>query len=37
MCRWVQNVKHEPPRGSGGMLLRKFLKNTYSEIESGAF
>jgi len=26
MCRWVQNAKYEPPRGSEDMLPRKFLK-----------
>jgi len=32
----LQNAKNEPPRGSGGMPPRKYLKNACSEIESGA-
>jgi len=31
------NAKHEPPRWSGGMPPRKFLKNAYFEIGSGVF
>jgi len=33
----LQNVKHEPHKGSGACPPRKFLKNAWSEIEYGAF
>jgi len=34
---WVENVKHEPPKGSEGMLPQKIFKNIYSKIKSGAY